>query len=416
MPNRPIAFALIGPLSFAAVTWLAPLAGTCAAQEDAEAPVPVPRKKDGVQITFLPPPMRGVISLGIYDNAGKLARVLHREATEKAFVIGLNGLITKWDGKDDKGAALPPGKYSARGWTTGDLGIEGVAFHGNDWVKEDGPRFMEALRFQRGDGPGVNGFAAAGKWQVVLRSTDGQEHVVPVSAEEPALPAENTADRQLPATISEGQKVLKWTIGFGGNLWCITETATGREVQCYSQEGEFLRRLAYQQGEPLPFDLAASTAEERILLLEKNEAQQRFRMLGQPEVKGEASTWKTIEQKRIVNSDTFAAVAKDLGRSEPPKPEALVKLTSKLNPLLQNARADVQVQVVVAPDGAMLCTADGLPLVQLTDAKGLKWCALVPEAKSLTLFQSDGAVVEEFKIAKPDNLMSFDAGDYTLKK
>jgi hypothetical protein len=331
---------------------------------------------------------------------------LHREATEKDFVIGLNGLITRWDGKDDKGAALPAGKYSARGWTTGDLEVDGVAFHGNDWVKDDSPHFAEALRFQRGEG---------GRWQVILRTTDNTEQPVAVTGEEPELPAE-ASGRKLPIELPEGEKVVKSTVGFGENFWVIVEMPTGREVRCYSKTGEFLRRLAYAKDEPAPFDLAASTAQETVLLLEKNAHEQRFRVLGQPEVKGEASTWKTIDQKRIVASDTFASIAGDLGRAEPPKAEPHVKLTSKLNPLLQNARANVEVEVAAGPDGAMLVTADGLPLAQLTDAKGLKWCALVPEGKALTLFQGDGAVVEEFKIAKPDNVMSFDAGEYTLKK
>ena len=33
-------------------------------------------EKSGVGITFLPPPMEGTLSLGIYDKKGKLVRVL----------------------------------------------------------------------------------------------------------------------------------------------------------------------------------------------------------------------------------------------------------------------------------------------------------------------------------------------------
>jgi hypothetical protein len=306
MPNHSKALAFAGSLTLAAAVLLGPFAAAAFAQEDA---VPAPPRKPGVQITFLPPPMQGSISLGIYDRAGKLVRVLHREATEKDFVIGLNGLITRWDGKDDKGEALPPAKYAARGWMTGDLAIDGVAFHGNDWVKDDGPRFVEALRFKKGDDA---------RWQVVLRAADGQEHSVPVSAEQPELSGDQTAEKRVPPVLAEGEKELKSMIGFGGNLWLIVETPAGREVRSYSQAGEFLRRLAYQADEPAPFDLAASTAQETILLLEKSAREQRFRILGQPEVKGDASAWKIIEQKRIVASDTFESVARELGRAEPP--------------------------------------------------------------------------------------------------
>src|SRR3954464_5371921 len=77
-----------------------------------------PATKPGqVQITFLPPPMEGTISLGIYNKAGKIVRVLKREAQqEKDFIIGLNGLITTWDGKDDQGLPAKPGAYSVRGF------------------------------------------------------------------------------------------------------------------------------------------------------------------------------------------------------------------------------------------------------------------------------------------------------------
>jgi hypothetical protein len=407
MAKRSFALVILPQVFCAAALLFVSFGARVHAQEDAELPVPAARKRDGVQITFLPPPIQGVISLGLYDGTGKLVRVLHRYATERDFVIGLNGLITRWDGKDDKGEALPAGKYTARGWTTNDLEVEGVAFHGNDWVKEDGPRFAQAMRFEKG---------GDGRWNVVLRDGEGKELAVPVGGAAAELSDAQKFGARVQPVLAEGEKVVKTSIGFGGNLWAIVETPKGREVRSYSQDGEFLRRLAYREDEPAPFDLAASTTAESVLLLERNDREQRFRNLGQPESTVEGSAWKTIDQKRIVASDSFASVARELGRAEPLKAEPLVKLTSKRNPLLQNARTDVEVQALVTPQGVALATADGLPLAQITEAKGLKWCALAREEKALTLFQSDGVVVEEFKIGRPDNLMSFDAGEYTLKR
>jgi hypothetical protein len=63
--------------------------------------------------------MEGTISLGIYDSAGKLVRVLHREAKGDEFVAALDGYITHWDGLDDAGHPLPPGHYSAGGYMVG---------------------------------------------------------------------------------------------------------------------------------------------------------------------------------------------------------------------------------------------------------------------------------------------------------
>ena len=60
--------------------------------------------------------MEGTISMGIYDKKGKLVRVLAHESTPKDFIVGLNGLITTWDGRDASGAVLPAGTYAIRGF------------------------------------------------------------------------------------------------------------------------------------------------------------------------------------------------------------------------------------------------------------------------------------------------------------
>jgi hypothetical protein len=77
-----------------------------------------------VRISFLPPPLEGTISLGIYDANGQLVRVLHQEAELDEFTVGADALVTKWDGKNDDGEDLPSGKYHARGFLVGQLKIE----------------------------------------------------------------------------------------------------------------------------------------------------------------------------------------------------------------------------------------------------------------------------------------------------
>jgi hypothetical protein len=77
-----------------------------------------------IRISFVPPPLEGRISLGIYDANGKLVRVLHQEAQLNQFEIGADALVTQWDGKDSQGTDLPPGKYHARGYMVGALKIE----------------------------------------------------------------------------------------------------------------------------------------------------------------------------------------------------------------------------------------------------------------------------------------------------
>jgi len=103
--------------------------------------------------TFALPETEGRISLGVYDESGKLVRTLFAGAEEKDFKIGLNGLITVWDGKDGEGKALPAGKYFVRGWVVPDsVQAEGVAFHFNDWITDDAS-------------PRISGIGAISAWE-----------------------------------------------------------------------------------------------------------------------------------------------------------------------------------------------------------------------------------------------------------
>jgi len=98
--------------------------------EGSGAPSPLPEQTPSVppgrsvRISFVPPPMEGIISLGIYDSTGKLMRVLHQEAKLNEFAIGADGLVTQWDGKNDEDKDLPAGKYHAHGYLVGSLKME----------------------------------------------------------------------------------------------------------------------------------------------------------------------------------------------------------------------------------------------------------------------------------------------------
>src|SRR5438094_7785102 len=98
---------------------------TASPEETASAsPMPAPSASRSVPLRFVPPPMEGTISLGIFDSNGKLVRVLHREAKIDIFTVEENSLSTTWDGKNDAGEELPAGKYRARGYLVGKLRVE----------------------------------------------------------------------------------------------------------------------------------------------------------------------------------------------------------------------------------------------------------------------------------------------------
>src|SRR6266700_5183311 len=94
-------------------------------------PIPTPSPNvspaRSVRVSFVPPPLEGTISLGIYDNNSKLVRVLHQEAGSNEFTIGADALVTQWDGKNDDGEDLPAGKYHARGYLIGLLKVEDLS-------------------------------------------------------------------------------------------------------------------------------------------------------------------------------------------------------------------------------------------------------------------------------------------------
>jgi hypothetical protein len=96
------------------------------AQEPTITPTPSASPSRSVRISFVPPPLEGTISLGIYDANDQLVRVLHQEAGFDEFTVGPDALVTKWDGKDDFGNDLPAGTYHARGFLVAPMKIEEI--------------------------------------------------------------------------------------------------------------------------------------------------------------------------------------------------------------------------------------------------------------------------------------------------
>lgn len=98
------------------------------------AQTPLTSRARNIRISFVPPPLEGTVSVGIYDGNGKLVRILHQEAELNEFTIGADALVTQWDGKNDDGEDLPAGKYHARGYLVGNLQAEPI---GNSTPPDD---------------------------------------------------------------------------------------------------------------------------------------------------------------------------------------------------------------------------------------------------------------------------------------
>lgn len=407
--TRKIAFTLL-------VAWIA---GNAAGQESPPPAATVPARN--IRISFVPPPLDGTISLGIYDAKGKLVRVLFREADINEFTIGHDALSTAWDGKDDAGENVPAGKYSAHGFVVGDLKIEGVGFSFNDWITSaESPRFshIRSLNLRNDDlvlgvdlvPPGVGHvlYEVADK-SIKLTDTDPDPSATPVPSE-PVAP-----DIDPVMTVS----------GREGTRWVIDRTEKGSnttELKQYSASGEFLRRLPISPTAPQPKAIAASATQDKIYLLEENSISQRVRGLTLTATKTEGteqpvSEWKVDFEKWIYSHKDFSLVdGKPV--AAPAKAETTEKLKVKLqpNPLLNDDRVTVELSIGLDADGSFLKAADGLPLCTISETQALVRALLnARSGNAIDVFQDDGAVVEQFRVSGVDQMMSFDCGGFELK-
>ena len=400
---------------------LVAFAGLSLAQESpTPAPTAPPPPPRNVRISFVPPPLEGTISLGVYDAKGKLVRVLLREADIEEFNIGQDALSKTWDGKDDAGENVPPGKYSAHGFIVGDLKIEGVGFFFNDWIASaDAPRFsrIRSLAMRDEDlllgvelvppGPGHVLYDVASK-------TTNLEDAGNPSASPP--PAANVAGDIDPIMTIPGRN---------GTRWVIDRTEKGAsmtELKQFSSSGEFLRRLPLSANDPQPRAIAASMTQDKIYLLEENEASQRVRGLTLVATKSEGaeqpvSEWKVDFEKCIIAHKDFSLVeGKPVATAANANTPEKVKVKLQPNPLLKDDRVTVELAVGIDAHGSFLKTADGLPLCTISETRALVRALVATRGtNAVDVFQDDTAVVEQFRITGVDQMMSFDCGGFELK-
>jgi hypothetical protein len=370
-----------------------------------ESPAPSAAPEQNIRISFVPPPLDGTISLGVYDEKGKLVRVLFREADINEFKIGNDALATTWDGKNDAGENLPPGKYSAHGVVVGDLKIEGVGFFFNDWITSaDGPRFSRIRSIAMRD-------------EDLLLAVDlvppGEGHVL-----------YDVAGKSLDLKDTDSETTEQTTDGVAGRdgtKWVIAQGDKESEVKQLSSNGELLRRLPISPEQPQPKAIAASLKEDKIYLFEENADRQRVRALSLATKASEGaekavSEWKVDFEKSIVGHKQFSVVdGKPVAAGTADLPDK-VKIQLQANPLLNDDRVRIEMMIGIDGDGSFIKSADGLPLCTISETQNLNRALLVPHgSNTVDVFQDDAAVVEEFRVSGVDQMMTFDCGGFELK-
>jgi hypothetical protein len=378
-------------------------------------------KGGGVRVGFVPPPVEGTFSLGVYDKAGKLLRTLRADADASEFTVALNGFVVAWDGKDDSGKVVPAGRYRLLGVAVGDIDLSGEAYHGNDWMlSDDAPRLVGFRRLQvLKDGSNevlelfADGIDHAG-WKVRYVLGDAGADAVPAFEElkEPAV-----------------GEIGPWSCpGRDGSKWSIEKVLGETVVVQFDAQGEVARRLSIGAGDPVPFSVAASMIRDEIFLLEQDRDRTRLRGLRRrsgnnpsgADVKNGTHpesvppAWETFIEKSRWNTGKFEAASKHIGRNKPFVPEKKIRIKTKPNPLIGDAQAEVELMLGFDAEGSFLRTVDGLRIRRLSSTPHLAWAVFGREARqpSIVLLQGDGSVVEELRIGALQEMMTFDAGEY----
>jgi hypothetical protein len=389
------------------VALFAAAALSLAQESPAPEATPAPPTARNVRISFVPPPLEGTFSLGIYDSKGKLVRVLFREADINEFKIGQDALSTTWDRKDDAGDNVPPGKYSAHGFVVGDIKIEGVGFFFNDWITSaDAPRFSRIRSLAMEDDNLLLG---------VDRVPLAAGHVLYNIASKTPKWKENVRDAE-PLTTIPGRNGTRWVIERSD------KDSSTSEVKQLSVSGDFLRHLPVSPDDPQPKAVAASMSEDKIYLLEEKGDSQRVRGLSLAATKSETgeqpvSEWKVDFEKWIYAHNDFSLVdGKPVAKGANADTPERAKIKLRPNPLLNDDRVTVELAVGIDADGSFLKTADGLPLCTISETRALTRALLsLQGANALHVFQDDRAVVEQFRVSGVDQMMSFDCGGFELK-
>jgi hypothetical protein len=393
-----------------------------ASGEQSPSPSPPPRL---VRLHFALPPLEGTISLGIYDLSGKLVRVLHREDEISDFSTGHDALETTWNGEDDDGNPLPAGRYRAHGYLVAEVKIEGVDYFFNDWVTSgDSPHLAQISRINaKGNLLELTATAADGK-EVRLSFDPAGETLSPTGPApmEPAVAQKFAGALIDPVDTAAGKE---------GTLWAISHVAKGSaEVEIVqlatASSGDFtaLRKLSVAAGDPQPIGIAASPNDDRIFLLERSPVLERVRSLtlqrttAAPEEGESISDWKVDFEKRIVAHQNFA-LANDtpvaLPNDQTKAPES-TRQNLRPNPLERDRPGKVDLAVGFDADGSYLKTTDGLPLRTVSDNAQIKRALIARHGEAaVDVFQDDGAVVEQFRISRLDQMMAFDCGEFELK-
>ena len=447
-------------------------------------------------------PDSGRISLGVFDNAGRLVRALHRLSTEKDFQVGLNGLITSWDGRNDAGEPMPPGHYHVRGYLVGEVKVASGGLHLNDWIKSSGdPAIRRILDFAMCSPTDVllvadvvggrivaryspekrfiwrneldpaatfprvvgEGFVSQGtevlafdpetgaKCGVSLKSDGGEISALAVSdsrvylatgqrlsvlslpqgfpeasVETPVSFTELTSAPPSLGGLGNGEifirpadgafekldvpvQAVSLAFGSAKTVWFVTRDASEAFVGQLSETGELLRTLRTEPGGLPPRSVRTWPQGDIFAVLEESDKAQRLRVMSRSDEGG----WEIEWERSLADVSSFGiADGQPSSTGDAALPKEL-EFRLEENPLTAQSHT-LRLHSVSDDNGTRIETPDGLPLVEVSPSGERSLMQRGPNADSVTVYSSNGAVVEEFRVTGLRHILAIDAGGVDL--
>lgn len=207
--------------------------------------------------------------------------------------------------------------------------------------------------------------------------------------------------------------VLGVSAGRADTIWVLEQRADGTHaVAQYSHEegrlAEWIPKADYGKTAGLTaapgsdyFALTLTTAEgQRTVAIRRNV---------------DASGWEYVADKRIIRSTDFGWLDGALQPTGGDLPQT-INVSLAENPLDPSAPRSLELKAIAGKGGSGLATADGLPLLRVSDSADFLRVMVVGGGQPGTVhfFQGDGACVEEFDLANLTDITAFDAGEIVM--
>jgi hypothetical protein len=209
-----------------------------------------------------------------------------------------------------------------------------------------------------------------------------------------------------------GTKALAVAAGRGQTFWVLERGADGSVVvvQYSPEEGRLAEWVASTRGDPVA--LAASADADYFAAIFAGPEEERTVAIRRSAEKG----WELLADKTITASGAFGVSE---GRLSPVGESLPAEITVGLreNPLDASAPRSLVLRASASVGGTGLVTAEGLPLVSVSNGAGFKRVALVAGRSGGTarFYQGDGACVEQFNLVNLDDITALDAGTIEME-